>query len=243
MEVLGTYAIDGTNSQSDIYFFEGTENNQMKVFTSMGEKILPLGGEYEVYELEYEEFTGDVAQATGTLGVYAMDRNKNLFRFSVELDLRFYIYSGDWRHKANADFYKLVVVNIKDEKEEDKPIKVIPKVGDFFNETFNGDYYRTIVDLDSTINIIKKTNISNYWSWGMTKMLVDSFENTKWIRFNVNGYKFRGHVYITCNGLDYIDIFFTSQRGRVKQVREDIDISMVNEVITNIIEFNFDYYN
>ena len=71
------------------------------------------------------------------------------------------------------------------------------------------------------------------WSWGFHNPVVEL--KNKCFRFSVNGHHHKGHVHIVLNGLDLFDIYYTSNRGTIKKVRENIYVfDLINILDTDI---------
>jgi len=50
-----------------------------------------------------------------------------------------------------------------------------------------------------------------FWCWGATAWtVITSHDEHVALRFLVSGLLFRGHVYVRCNGLDEMDVYFTT---------------------------------
>ena len=78
-------------------------------------------------------------------------------------------------------------------------------------------------------------------SWGFRNPVI-MVENRVY-RFTVSGHHHKGHVYIVLNGLDLFDIYYTSNRGTIKKISNDVYIdSLVNTLdsdIERISEYSF----
>ena len=64
-----------------------------------------------------------------------------------------------------------------------------------------------------------------YICWGADRFQVDKKDKygcCKWYRFFVRGAKHNGWVYIELNGLDLYNVYYTSQRHRIKMVDQDV---------------------
>ena len=88
------------------------------------------------------------------------------------------------------------------------------------------------VDADYIVQIVHN-NVSMFWSWGVSKLLD---LNGKGLRLTVNGHLHKGHVYVVLNGMDLFDIYYTSNRGTIKNLDTDIYFDQLSEVIDNRIE-------
>ena len=67
-----------------------------------------------------------------------------------------------------------------------------------------------------TLQLLRSSG-SIFWSWGATAFRVILCEKgfTKALRFKSNGYKHKGHVYISVNGMDLYDVLLTSTLGNI----------------------------
>ena len=88
------------------------------------------------------------------------------------------------------------------------------------------------VDADYIVKIIH-SNVPMFWSWGVSKLLD---LNGKGLRLTVSGRKHKGHVYVVLNGMDLFDIYYTSNRGTIKNLDTNIYFDQLSEVIDNRIE-------
>lgn len=73
-------------------------------------------------------------------------------------------------------------------------------------------------------------------SWGAEKWTANA---NKWLRFKSNGYKHKGHVYIILAWNDTFTVVYTTLKGKVKFIDEEVYIDMLVESIDNRIERNF----
>lgn len=67
-----------------------------------------------------------------------------------------------------------------------------------------------------------KMNISIFWSWGAHNFIVDNKKRTRMFRMNVQGFLFKGHVYIFVNGMDLFDVYLTTIQGTIKDKVEGL---------------------
>lgn len=72
-----------------------------------------------------------------------------------------------------------------------------------------------------------------FWCWGAHAWL--NLKN-RGLRFMVSGLKHSGHVYVRCNGMDNLDVYFTTSQGTIKSIIEDIGIENVFEFMNETIE-------
>ena len=59
----------------------------------------------------------------------------------------------------------------------------------------------------------------------------------KALRFAVNGHHHKGHVYISLAGNDTFTVYFTSRKGTIKEIKEDIYIDMLINCIDKFVEY------
>lgn len=71
------------------------------------------------------------------------------------------------------------------------------------------------------------------WSWGANNWQI---MQDKALRFNVNGAKHKGRVYITLDHSDTFTIYYTSIQDNIKKVSEGIYIDQLIEVLDTDIE-------
>lgn len=76
-----------------------------------------------------------------------------------------------------------------------------------------------------------------FWCWGSTAwtIITDKKEQVA-LRFFVSGLLFKGHVYIRCNAMDNMDVYFTTTRGTIVHKLEDIGIENLFDYMDEIIE-------
>ena len=72
-------------------------------------------------------------------------------------------------------------------------------------------------------------------SWGFRNPLI--IEKDRVYRFTVSGHHHKGHVYIVLDALDLFDIYYTSNRGTIKKVREGIYVDVLIDVLNKDIEY------
>lgn len=81
-----------------------------------------------------------------------------------------------------------------------------------------------------------KQDISVFFSWGSHNFTIDNAKDCRMFRMNVQGHHHTGHVYIFVNGMDLFDVYYTSNRGTIKDVDKDLYFDQLVEVIDNKIE-------
>lgn len=99
------------------------------------------------------------------------------------------------------------------------------------NELF--DHKVPFVDMVGLVNSMRRNSI--VWCWGARNWT--NVENHKALKFRVSGRLFKGFVYITVNGLDLFDIYFThvGTSTIVKKVN-NVYIEDLIETIDKIVE-------
>lgn len=88
---------------------------------------------------------------------------------------------------------------------------------------------------------ILKSNISIFFSWGPSNFIVDDKKNPRMLRFNVNGMKHKGHVYIFLNFLDLFDVYLTTNQGKIKKIGKDLYFDELRDWIDENIEKQENY--
>lgn len=63
-----------------------------------------------------------------------------------------------------------------------------------------------------------------YWSWGVSKLVVDSQKGCKMLRLTVSGHHHKGYVYIFLNGMDLFDVVLTSNRDTIKDCTSEMGV-------------------
>lgn len=86
-------------------------------------------------------------------------------------------------------------------------------------------------DMSGLWNAMRRTVKCMSWGAHAPK----NFRN-KALRFKVNGRKFVGHVYITVNGKDLFDVFFTTTKGTVKNLLTDVYVDEIVDAIDGMVE-------
>jgi hypothetical protein len=76
-------------------------------------------------------------------------------------------------------------------------------------------------------------NLNTVFCWGSHNW---AFYQNKWLRFNVQGYLFKGHVYITLNWDDTFTIYFTTSHGTIKGIKENIYVDTLIDTIDSFVE-------
>ena len=93
-------------------------------------------------------------------------------------------------------------------------------------------------DLNELFNHIKR--LQKVWSWGAHNWRTIG---QKALRFTVQGRLFRGHVYISLAANDTFTIYYTTNRGTIKEITTDIYIDMLIDTIDKYVEYIPDYGN
>lgn len=85
---------------------------------------------------------------------------------------------------------------------------------------------------------IKYPNKVVYFTWGATQFSYGiNVHNNPFLRFKVNGMKFKGYVWIFYNrGMDWYDIEFISTHGNLKHRIEEVYFDELQEKIDNYVE-------
>ena len=88
-------------------------------------------------------------------------------------------------------------------------------------------------------------NRAKYICWGADRFGVDKlikkWGTCKWFRFWVSGLKHTGWVYVELNGADLYDIYYVSQRHRIKLIDSDIYGTDICDRIDETIEKQANY--
>lgn len=95
-----------------------------------------------------------------------------------------------------------------------------------------------VMDMNDLLSLLQ-SNINVWWSWGSHALTKTS--DDKMFRFAVNGHHFRGHIYIFVNGADLFDVYFTTSKGTIKEIKEDLYFDMVVNAIDKYVEYIPDY--
>lgn len=85
---------------------------------------------------------------------------------------------------------------------------------------------------------IKYPNKVVYFTWGATQFSYGiNIHNNPFLRFKVNGIKFKGYVWVFYNrGMDWYDIEFISTHGNLKHRIEEVYFDELQEKIDNYVE-------
>ena len=85
---------------------------------------------------------------------------------------------------------------------------------------------------------IKYPNKVVYFTWGATQFSYGmNVHNNPFLRFKVNGMKFKGYVWVFYNsGMDWYDIEFISTHGNLKHRIEEVYFDELQEKIDNYVE-------
>lgn len=90
---------------------------------------------------------------------------------------------------------------------------------------------RRFDDMEELVNILRRNQI--VWSWG-----ANSWTNLfdKCLCFKVQGYLFKGLVFVTVNGMDLFDIYYTDKKGIVKFYDNDVYLEDFIEFVDGRVE-------
>lgn len=72
------------------------------------------------------------------------------------------------------------------------------------------------------------------WSWAARGWTVD--KDHKVLRLRVSGHHHKGYVWITVNGSDLFDIYFTNLKGEIKKEAKDVYLDMLIDTIDVHVE-------
>ena len=90
---------------------------------------------------------------------------------------------------------------------------------------------REFYSMQEFVNAIRGT--LKVITWGAHNWIkIDKYT----LRFTVQAHRHTGHIYVVVNGLDYFDIYLTTNRGNIVEIINDIDISSFINVIDEKIE-------
>jgi hypothetical protein len=103
------------------------------------------------------------------------------------------------------------------------------KVGDIFNIRKASCREMNMADLWDIIT----DNPTIPMSWGLHNRVCYGKIG---MRFNVQGYKHRGFVYIVLNGSDLFDVYYTSNRDTIKKISKNLYYDQLLEVLDFEIE-------
>ena len=94
-------------------------------------------------------------------------------------------------------------------------------------------------DAQTVIDQLYAGGRQKVWSWGFNNAIAyaDKTNNDIYaLRFTVNGNHFRGHIYVTLNGMDLYDVYYCSNQGNIKMVSNGLYNDMLTDVIDRKIE-------
>ena len=77
------------------------------------------------------------------------------------------------------------------------------------------------------------SRLNTVFCWGAHKWVG---HKDKFLKFNVQGYLFKGHVYITLAYNDTFTVYFTTSHGTIKEVKEEVYIDMLIDTIDRVVE-------
>lgn len=86
-------------------------------------------------------------------------------------------------------------------------------------------------DVKDLFNNIRRIN--TVLCWGSHNWTA---HEDKWLKFNVQGFLFTGHVYITLGWDDTFTIYFTTSHGTIKEIKEGIYVDMLINTIDRVVE-------
>jgi len=84
--------------------------------------------------------------------------------------------------------------------------------------------------------VLLKQDISVFWSWGVSKLIVNSHQNCRMLRMTVSGHHHKGWVFIFLNGMDLFDVYLTSNRGTIKKIMTELYFDQLVEQIDIAVE-------
>jgi len=100
------------------------------------------------------------------------------------------------------------------------------------------------IHFDTSLSQLRK-NRMKYICWAADRFQVDNlikkWGTCKWYRFFVRGLKHKGWVYIELNGADLYNVYYTSQRHRIKLVDADVYGTDLCDRIDETIEKQANY--
>jgi hypothetical protein len=105
------------------------------------------------------------------------------------------------------------------------------KVGDNILEHL--DEFKKGREWDQTelVNAIRGLQV--VWCWGPQAWTT---MNKFALRFKVNGYLHKGHVYLSVNASDLFDVTLTTMRGKIISITTDIYVSELVSTIDGLVE-------
>jgi len=71
------------------------------------------------------------------------------------------------------------------------------------------------------------------WSWGAKNWTINK---DLWLRFKVNGFHHKGLVYIVLGWNDTFTLYYTNNRGKIVDKREEVYIDELVQVIDSRVE-------
>lgn len=105
-----------------------------------------------------------------------------------------------------------------------------------------------VIDIDSAVcREFDISEIHNYIASNVLKCMSWAFRSAKIMkknlayRFTVSGRHHTGHVYIVLNFMDTFDIYYTSNRGTIKKISNDVYIDQLIDILDKEIEYISDY--
>lgn len=96
------------------------------------------------------------------------------------------------------------------------------KTKDVLPELFETNKHtcRPIYDVEQLVRAMSRNQI--VWCWGAQGWTVNDKRLVKFLRFKVNARYFRGWVYLTVNGLDLFNVYYTNYKNEIQHKDEDV---------------------
>lgn len=96
------------------------------------------------------------------------------------------------------------------------------------------------LDVNELLYVLR-SNIMIFFSWGTSRYTVDSRNDVRMFRMQVNGHKHKGFVYIFLNGLDLFDVYLTDFNDVIEKIGSDLYNDMIRDWIDENIEKQSNY--
>jgi len=90
---------------------------------------------------------------------------------------------------------------------------------------------RDIYDMAELVQAIGKTVTSMSWGSHHWQKMTEGC-----LKWKVQGFKHKGHVYLVCNYSDLFDIYLTTQKGKIKKVIKNVYVDMLLNTLDQAIE-------
>lgn len=107
-------------------------------------------------------------------------------------------------------------------------MKIGDKITDHLNDFEQGREWHEQTEF---VNAIRRNPI--VWSWGATAWTT---MGKYALRFKVNGYLHKGHVYLSVNASDLFVVTLTTIRGKITNIIDDVYIDNIIDVIDGVVE-------